>query len=216
MIETKKLKGRAKDAYVYIVEAISTGKLKPNEPIGEVELTSNLNFSRTPIREALCALEQDGLIARSASRGWYVIEVTTHDIEEVFELRKLLETHALLSSFPYFIMDDVLDLKDRIAALTENSSNDDYFELDRELHSMLIVNCGNHRLIDMLNTLNMQIERDRNVSAKKPKRLTSSREEHLAILDAILAKDEKKATELLGEHIDNVKDSTLLVRRYGW
>lgn len=209
-----KLNGCAKEAYNYIAQEIFNGNLNANTPLSEIELTSNLKSSRTPVREALVALEQDGLITRIRNRGWFVVEISTRDIEEIFELRILMETHALKTAYKIVPSEEWKDLKERIESLNEKSSPEEYFVTDRDLHNRIIRYCGNKRLVDFIRQLNMQIEHLRVISSQKPERLKISRLEHLEIIEAIEKQDLKEALTLLTGHIEHVRDSVLEVKRF--
>lgn len=74
--------------------AIIEGRLKPNDHIVEATLTQQLGVSRTPVREALLLLEQDGLVVSYPHRGSFVRNFTTHDVDEIFSMRTVLETMA--------------------------------------------------------------------------------------------------------------------------
>lgn len=193
---------------------ILDGTLRPGEPLSEAELTDDLQSSRTPIREALVALEQDGLVKRFPQRGWFVTEINVKDIEEVSDLRLLLEVWALKKAYNLIPKQELLVLYGRLKSLDDSSTEEAYFEADRDLHQMIVYYCGNRRLNDVLNTINMQIERVRIMSSKKPERLLNSRNEHIEIVEAILAEDVQKAENLLIEHIGHVKESMIEVSRY--
>jgi DNA-binding GntR family transcriptional regulator len=74
--------------------AIIEGRLKPNDHIVEAALTQQLGVSRTPVREALLLLEQDGLVVSYPHRGCFVRNFTSRDIDEIFSMRTVLENMA--------------------------------------------------------------------------------------------------------------------------
>ncbi len=214
MDDKRKWNGRDKEAYDLILNRILSGELESGDMIPENALTKQLNSSRTPIREALVALENDGLVKRIPNRGWFVAETTTQDIEEIFDLRKLLETHALSTSIKIIPREDLEALRDELIAIEGLTDEKRFFYTDRTLHRMIVSYSGNSHLSKMLNTLNMQVERLRFVSARKPSRLALSRVEHLNIVNAMLEGDLAKAQELLGKHIDNIRDNVILLQRF--
>src|SRR5688572_3458655 len=89
---------RAMNLREQVVEQIRTaiieGRLKPNDHIVESSLTQMLGISRTPVREALILLEQDGLVVSYPNRGSYVRNFTSQDVDEVFSMRTMLENFA--------------------------------------------------------------------------------------------------------------------------
>ncbi len=200
--------------YQYLFGEIIYGRLKPGTALSEVEIADKLTISRTPVREALMKLESDGLVVRYPSRGCFVSEITVHDVEEIFELRIQLEICALRNSYRRISEKEFENLEAKLEALTQETAMDEYYETDRELHSLILNYCGNNRLIDFLGILNAQIERLRVISASNPRRLGSSRSEHLDIVKAMRAYDLPLAEKLLAAHIGNVRDSTIEVCKY--
>jgi DNA-binding GntR family transcriptional regulator len=75
-------------------QAIRSGQFVPGEHLGEVELAARLGVSRTPIREALRVLEAQGLVEILPNKGARVIRWSTEDLEEIYDLRSMLESHA--------------------------------------------------------------------------------------------------------------------------
>jgi DNA-binding GntR family transcriptional regulator len=204
----KNLTGATGKVYQYLFNEIVRNGMKPGDAISEADIAARLQSSRTPVREAMMILESEGILNRYPSRGCFVAQMTVPDVEEIFELRILLELCALRRAYSR-IGDEELDaLQAKLEALTPESATDAYYETDRELHSLLLKYCGNGRLLAFLGVLNAQIERVRVISASKPNRLAKSRREHLGLVRAIRARDLPQAEKLLEEHIGNVRDST--------
>ncbi len=202
------LQGSTGRVYQYLFNAILQNQMKPGEAISEADVAARLNSSRTPVREAMMILESEGILNRYPSRGCFVAQLTVPDVEEIFELRILLELCALRRAYNRIGSEELDRLQHNLEALTPDSSPEAYYETDRELHTLLLKYCGNGRLLDFLGVLNAQIERVRVISASKPSRLSQSRLEHLAIVAGLKARDLPLVTRLLEEHIGNVRDST--------
>jgi DNA-binding GntR family transcriptional regulator len=210
----KKPGGSSGRVYQYLFDEIVHNRLKPGTPLSEAEMAARLESSRTPVREALMILESEGLVTRYPSRGCFVAQILVRDVEEIFQLRSVLEICALRNS--YMLIEDahLADLEQRLLALSPDSPASEYYETDRDLHRLLLAYCGNGRLLDFLGILNAQIERVRVISASKPLRLAQSREEHLDLVRALRARDPALAEERLATHIANVRDSTIEVCKY--
>lgn len=163
------------------------------------------------MREALKQLESEGLVRHVPDRGTFVSEVTSADIEEIFALREILEIKALQVGLLHISAEEIEKVEEELLALEEGGRDDDFFESDRLLHSLVVRYSGNRRLVGFLNTINAQIERIRRISALRPHRLAKSKQEHLAIIRAIKTRDLRSAERLLREHIHNVKQSSLEV-----
>ena len=196
-------------AYNYIFEQITKYHFKPNDPIIESEIGKELNISRTPLREALRRLEADGLVYKIRNRGTYVRSFSSEDVVEICEIRSVFELYALRRCVERVTSQELQTLRDELNALDVNSSPDKYYNCDVKLHKMIMSFCMNSRMLSILNTLNLQLELFRRISASMPHRLEKSKEEHLQIIDALAAKDYARSHALLTLHLENVKDNTV-------
>lgn len=198
-------------AYDHLLTEICSGRMAPNAPIVEQDISRLLNISRTPVREALKQLEMEGLVTHIPSRGTFVRDITLQDINEIYQIRKLFELAALEQAVR-LIPDEALDAIEReLNAIGESSENEEFYRADRDLHATLLKYAYNSRMMAFYDILNAQIERIRSISSATPRRLSSSRAEHLAITRAIRDRDLAKAREALAAHIDNVQASALRV-----
>lgn len=205
------LSGATGRVYDYIFGEIISGRLPPGTVLSEAEIAKNLVSSRTPVREALMLLESYGLVKRYPGRGCFVAEITQHDVEEIFQLRLQLELCALRNAYSRISREQLDFLQEQLDSLGPDSEPNKYYITDRTLHELLFAYCGNSRLVDFVGILNGQIERVRLISAMRPARLTESRQEHLEIVRALRASNLPRAEEMLTRHIENVRDSTILV-----
>lgn len=205
-------------AYEYLLNAIMSYEIKPGEVIVEQEISDQLGISRTPIREAFKQLESEGLVHHFPSRGTFVTNLTVQDVEEIFQLRELFELTALKSAIDRITKEELEYVEGRLRYLDdmkseEPSTKEEYYGSDRELHELIMKYSGNSRMIKFHRTLEAQLERLRRISSLTPMRLTKSRQEHLAILSALNARDLAASTEALRLHLRNIKESTLAVCR---
>lgn len=214
IFKQSKLVGSTGKVYKYLFDAIVYNHLKPGEALSEADIAAKLEISRTPVREALMILESEGIVTRYPSRGCFVSQITSRDVEEIFELRAQLELCALHNSYSLITDHELEALEEKLVALTPDSPKEAYFEADRELHHLILAYCGNARLVDFIGILNAQIERVRVISASRPHRLTESREEHLALARAMRKRDLPTAQQLLKVHIENIRNSALEVCRF--
>jgi len=144
----------AKD-YVYdaLTQAFTEGRITPGSRLGEKELSEWLKVSRTPVREALAALEGDGLVEIVAHHGAVVRTITAEDIREGYTVRAALESLAVELAVPR-VPDDVLaELSQLVDEMHAPEAVDDvqgFIERNRELHLRLYSFCGSQRLITMI------------------------------------------------------------------
>nr|WP_325235386.1 GntR family transcriptional regulator [uncultured Oscillibacter sp.] len=205
-------------AYDYLLEAITTYKLKPGDAIVEQDLSDKLGISRTPIREALKKLESEGLLHHFPSRGTFVASLSIQDVEEIFQLRELFELTALRNAIVQ-ITDEELDrLEEQINALDERDATKPYvqnsfYRSDLELHMLIMKYSGNSRMVRFYKTLDVQFEQLRRISSTTPQRLSKSKQEHLDIIYALRTRDLVDTTRALSLHLQNIKENTKNVCR---
>jgi len=201
------------EAYNYLLEKIILNQLAPNEPISEVAVSETLKISRTPVREALRELESMGLIASYASRGSFVVPITPYDIEEICELRILLEKWALEHSLMKISDNELSGLENCFRESFYNQNWEQVHKADRQLHGLIIERSGSKRIQVFINMLNLQIERVRRVSAANKNRRELSFQEHLEIIKGIQERDIQKSLAALEKHLRSVADSAIEVAK---
>lgn len=141
--------------YVYeaLTQAFAEGRIPPGARLSEKELSEWLNVSRTPVREALAALEGDGLVEIVRHRGAVVKTITAEDIREEYTVRAALESLAVELAVPH-VPDDVLTelsaLVDEMHAPAAEDDLEGFLERNRLLHLRLYSFCGSQRLITMI------------------------------------------------------------------
>ncbi|EHM42892.1 GntR family transcriptional regulator [Anaeroglobus geminatus] len=196
-------------AYAYILERIITFELAPNAPVVEDAICTELHISRTPVREALRRLEAEGFVTKIRNLGSFIRPYTQEDIRESCEIRKIFELYALKSCVKQVKPEEINAVRALLLELTEQSPVEAYYASDTALHNMITKYCINAKIHEILKSLDVQLEAIRKISAQTPKRLLSSCEEHLAILDMIEEMDLQKASIFLERHLENVEQSSL-------
>ena len=194
-------------AYDYMRSAICKAYLKPGSPVTEKWLGEHLKMSRTPIREALIRLESDGLITVINNRAT-VTTVSPVDIHEIFQLRLLLEPHAAAMCVRHVRKEDIMEIQELTKKSLEQKKQT-YVEDIQDLHRIIIGATGNKRLTNIMNNLNNQIIRLLNALGDIPGRVMRSLEEHMQIIDAILAGDALMAGKHMQNHIESIMKDLL-------
>lgn len=201
--------GAAERAYHYLYEQILSGKLALGAPVSEVEISEALKISRSPVREALKRMEAQGLITHYAGRGAFVSDITLRDLEEIFDLRMLMEIFALETACRR-LDDSVLNsLEKMLLSLTENTSPKEFFEANSRLHDTIVSYGGNRRLEGLLNMLSAQIAIVNRISARAPKHFDDSTQSHLELVRLIRKRDCDAAKRCLENHLTEVRNKTL-------
>lgn len=206
--------GRTEEAYLYLKDAIMSNRLLPGKPISELAVAGELKMSRSPIREALRRLETEGLVVSYPSRGAFVSSLSPYDVEEIYDLRMLLELWAVERSIQH-IPEAVLDELETLFVQTAGGGDWETRHLaDRKLHGAIIEAAGSKRLLEFTDMLNTQIERIRRVSAMDQNRSRHSYDEHMEILKYLKKRDLEHAKEALSRHLRNVADSAAEMMRF--
>lgn len=215
-----KMKSNSKeDIYRVLFKRTIEGTYPKGLRLKEAELATEFGVSRTPIREVLQLLVQDGLIDIIPNRGATVTSLTPDDIEEIYEIRKALELLALNFSISHMNLEDLKGLRGRILedSRRENSEDDpDEWLLkvaagDQELHRFIVLSSGKRRIIDMVNKLLHIIQHIRYIgfgNTVLSKRVTR---EHLGIIDALMLRDLNESRRLLADHLTKSKQAAIQV-----
>lgn len=201
-------------AYEQIKAMIIDRELEPGEPLLETTLAEELHMSRTPIREAINELVKDGLVNNVPKFGNLVAAITAQDIIEIYDIRYALEKFALEKSFPYLDYDLLREYRKEVEGLEENFTWDVANRLNLEIHAVWIDRCGNQRIKKIIADIKPQIRRLSSTEKGDRTREDDFIEEHLRLIDLILENECDEAVEYLGEHIINIKESTLLMQQH--
>ena len=187
-------------------EAILKGDLKPGERLMELQLASQLGVSRTPIREAIRMLEQEGLAVTMPRKGAEVAKMTLKGMEDVLEIRAALDELASQLACERISEQQLERLKEQknIFERTLESGNvKKIAEADVCFHDVIYEATGNPKLVNMLNNLREQIYRYRVEYLKDEKNYPILIKEHEAIYQALLNRDKEAAKVSIGEHVEN-------------
>ena len=195
-------------------EAILKGDLKPGERLMELQLASKLGVSRTPIREAIRMLEQEGLAVTTPRKGAEVSKMTLKDMEDVLEIRDALDELAVRIACQK-ISDEQLkqleDMKELFEKSTQTGNVKKIAEADVTFHDVIYEATGNPKLVTLLNNLREQVYRYRVEYIKDPKNYPTLIAEHEAILESLKNRDVKNAVEAMHVHVANQAEAVKTV-----
>ena len=203
------LKGKA---YQVIKLEIIRGNLTPGLFLTEEKLSKSMNMSRGPIREALNRLEKEGFVIIIPRRGTMVSNITAQEVKDIFKIRELLEPVAAKDSLPKISISKIKEIKKEfgeIMSKPENKENrDNFFLLDKDFHKLLNRECGNKKLIELLDNFEDHSNWFINLSFKNYP-FKESIKDHLAIMEAIEKNDEDLVAITIIRHLERVKNSIL-------
>ncbi|HEX9494871.1 MAG TPA: GntR family transcriptional regulator [Candidatus Limnocylindria bacterium] len=187
-------------------EAILTAALPPGTRLRQEKLAELFGTSRIPVREALRALEYEGLVSSMPRRGFTVTELDADDIEEVYDLRVLLESHAVRLAVPLITDEDLQILEELYTTMVAAATGDEQLAAREEFYMRLYTITGRPRLVAQISRLRQEIAR----SLRWPT-LQHAPEHHERFLEAIRAGDAEGAAAQLASHYRRV---AILIRRY--
>ncbi len=180
--------------------------------LSDVTLAEQLTMSRTPVRQALERLVQEGLVRSDPRRGFWTRTFTAQDIHEIYDLRRALEVLALRLAAPRLSQED---LKSHLEALYAVRAELDthpvlhFLQVDIRFHMFITRASGNGRLIHSLSMLRSQLCMFQMQDTFYPKRMEIALNDHEQILLALRAGNVDQAADCLARHIRHAKEGVL-------
>lgn len=190
-------------AYERLKELILDLELPPGALVTERRLMDMTNCGRTPVREAMQRLQRDGLLRVVPFRGAFIREVSSRDVDEICQMRVLLESFAAGLAARLIApsqLDALRAILDGLEPLAERQPRE-CFEADRAFHALIIEASGHGRIRETITPLADQIQRLRYLSAARPERARAAHDEHRRIAEAIAARDPSAAEAAMREHL---------------
>ena len=207
MFEAKRQPTLSEQAYNQIKDAICQGSVAPGDILSENQIAQQLGMSRTPVREALRALASEGFVEIRNGIGAYVKPLSSKDMEDLYEVRCLLEMQAIKTSIYLISNDEIDDLTRRFQAIYDACEQGDspaqgeFSELDWELHSLLVDRCTNNYIKEIVAGNNSNLRRYQSLSVNVLGDVHESARQHLEILRVLRSRDLDKLEEVLHAHL---------------
>ncbi|MGB3875238.1 MAG: GntR family transcriptional regulator [Shinella zoogloeoides] len=192
-----------------IRDRILAGRFQPGAQLKQDILAAECGMSRIPIREALVQLESEGLVKILPHKGAIVVELSAKEIEELFNMRTLLEPFLLKRSAPLLKPADFKSLRKILARYTDSITNQDsesWNELNTEFHMVLYRHADSPRMMATVQTLLQECDRHTRFQLSNikgdPERAVR---EHNELLRLCEERKFDEAAALMWEHIDHVR-----------
>jgi DNA-binding GntR family transcriptional regulator len=190
---------------------------KPGTKLYLKVLTSRYNTSVAPVREALAVLSGAGLVLSESQRGFRVARASRADFIDVANLRKELETSALLQSIRRGgerWAAEIRRVHGIFSELSPKAGNDDpisdtWEAYHREFHFSLISECGSPILLNFWSQLQDRFDLYRRLTLPSGSYMAGTAIDHEEIMEAVIGRDIERAVRLVGEHIQNITDVVL-------
>jgi DNA-binding GntR family transcriptional regulator len=209
LIEVPNLRERV---YKALKEMIIIQEIPPGEKLDEDSLASQLGVSRTPVRESLYRLENEGIVKIIPRRGAFIVKHSKESINEILSVREVLEGLSAREAASH-ITDAALEVLESLSEKFSESNvrllSKEYLQVDVKFLKTIFEASKNEWLISLMNILNDHIQMLRLRTVTFQGRPEQSLSEHRRILEALKARDPLLAESLMREHINNVRESYL-------
>jgi len=199
-------------AYRLLRAEIISCALKPGTEIGEQELAARLNMSKTPVREALARLIQEGLAEAFPRRGYRVTPVTVKDVNDLFLVRSALETLATELAARNMSEADLDKLESRWNATCtpgEELTVDRFIAANDMFHLSIAEASGVPRLVTLVSNCLRESERIFHLGANARDVSAETQQDHARIIEALRARDLPRAREAVIRHTENTRKGLL-------
>jgi GntR family transcriptional regulator, rspAB operon transcriptional repressor len=187
---------------------ILEGHLQPGQRLNELELSSSLGISRSPIREALQRLAKEGLVQLIANRGAFVSVFDPAQVEELYEVREALECRAASLATERATPEDLAAMR-QVLAVTRIALGgpQPHYPPTQDFHALLVRAAHNSQLARLAGAIDAQLRVARGRSGYVPGRAKAAYQEHLAVYEAIAARDAEAAPRLIRAHLAASKEN---------
>ncbi|MCD8075499.1 MAG: GntR family transcriptional regulator [Lachnospiraceae bacterium] len=202
--------------YEQLKQAICDGDYKPGQWLQEKELAEQFSVSRSPVREALKQLAADGLVTEIPNKGIFVRKFTPKDIEEIFDLRVMLESYAIQKVVEHLSTDGESikqELTSCLQTLEKTYRQNDlslYTDADTALHEKIIQLSGNDFLGIVYERVHIMIQQFRSYSLTDSSRYEASMTEHEEIVNNILSGQTQEAIKINQAHLELAKEQIMI------
>jgi phosphonate utilization transcriptional regulator len=186
-----------------IEQLILQGELAVGQRVNESELATRFGTSRGPIREALRALEESGLVHSLKNRGAFVREISIAEADEIYDVREALDQLIGQRVAERATALQLCDLEGLVAKMDEATAMQDikcYHALNLKFHDMLVEFAGNARLTESYRVLTKELLLFRLRGLQDGGGFAVSNTEHRAVVKAVAARDGARAGRLLRQH----------------
>lgn len=195
-------------AYRQIKELLLAGKLERDHLYSAQHFAEMLGVSRTPVREALLQLTNEGMLICLDVRGFKIKEYTEKEVRDVFETRALIEKHVMGLVADDFPVEDLRRLEQGLKTMAACARKGDaagFLEADKEFHMIPVRRCGNQHLLAIMENIRNHISILSLQALGQPGRFDEVLREHSAILDALRRHDRKKAIQAIDHHLGTTR-----------
>lgn len=214
--EKKSQKPLKELVYLELKHKILTGEIPSQTRLMEVELSEKLNVSRTPVREAIRRLTDDGLVQMEARKGAYVAKISIKEMLDVFEIREDMEGFcaylAAMRSTPEQ-KKELRELAEGYELACERKDKMEIIRYDEEIHNYIVSCCNNETLKQLVNYVQELSLRFRYLYYEDDSRYMDTSQQHIRLIEAIENGDADKARKLADQHVRAIREFVYNLRK---
>jgi DNA-binding GntR family transcriptional regulator len=204
-----------------LTNEIMDGTLTPGDLLVERKLAERFGVSKTPVREALMQLQQQGLVGVVPRGGYFVTTLSVQDVHNIFQLRHILEGESAAAAAQHADSDELDRLEEHLKHMTaiqfvvdsdkrtRQTIASNYRRLNRIFHVGIARASKNNLLAQFIERLIVSMERVLSYDSLTEETLQDLAHQHRAIIDAIRGKDGGRARQLIAQHIGQTKERIL-------
>ncbi|MFD3629238.1 MULTISPECIES: GntR family transcriptional regulator [unclassified Streptomyces] len=188
--------------------ALIAGELRPGEVYSAPGLAARFGVSATPVREAMLDLVKEGLVDTVPNKGFRVTAVSDRQLDEYTHVRSLIEiptTAELAATADPVALQALRPVAEEIVTAAAAGDLIAYVEADQRFHLGLLALAGNGHLVEVVRDLRRRARLYGLTALVEQGRLEASAEEHLEILDALLARDTEAVRAVMTRHLGHVR-----------
>ena len=190
--------------------AIISGEMEPGVVYSAPSLATRFGVSATPVREAMLDLVREDLVAIVPNKGFRVTEVKESDLDEITEVRLLMEPPVVRQVTPLIPDADFPELRELAQAIVDGAAAGDlvaYTDADRVFHLRLLSYAKNNRILGLVSDLRAHTRLFGLASLLERGELEDAAREHFAIVDALERRDPKAVEGIMRDHISKTRGS---------
>lgn len=207
--DTSTFKNRAYSALKEVIVSLNIYDQTQEVRLDERQLAQSLGVSRTPVREAMAQLEREGFVHSVPRRGIYVVRKTKREVMEMIQVWAALESLAARLITQHASDEEIATLRAMFATFedgTPHAKLDEYSEVNIQFHQTIIAMGGNGILVNLAENLFTHMRMIRRKTIAEENRADRSIQDHLAIIQALEARDTDAAEVLVRNHALGLAD----------
>ena len=213
---TERRRGSAGIVYAWLRDEILSGRLRPGQALSENEVAQRLSVSRTPVREAIIRLENEGLLSVRPQVGTSVAPIDVDAVADVQFLREAVECRTVALAARRVTPADALELRAQLKEQARVAARGDhaaFVPLDDRMHQKLVAMAGRPRVWHAVEDAKAQLDRVRFLSLEDPAWLATIHRQHEEIVERVIAGDADGAVAAMSQHLRAVFASIETIAR---